>query len=423
MKKIIGLLICVVMLIGISSSIILATAESSVLLEEDNNQLLTSKINDSINKYELDYITMVMNNTFPNNKTIFTPSFADIVSDFNCNPNYIVVDFYPTGYSIFDREYGVFLEKVAGAKSFYSKIYNEKYYAGLGMYYEYNNGKYLDLRNDCEINSNFLKYLFAKSEVLSKKIKNSEERKTEKYYLSKIDNPEYEKSMTTHFLDYGEEISLMYQIGNNTSGTCSKVAAGIMLKYLDDHHNSDFIPSTLWSGLNPDLNAIATYLINEIYGGSIEMDELLDYFADHKATRDAEKLHLKLNQMESGSLTIIELEDLLEDYINMVGLNNTVSRNTIYFCKNFVKTKIENDQPCVLYVDDSNTYEYLTGDLQLYSNNFAGDHAVIVYGYGTEGTLPNEYYCNLGWWIDNGNLYTMATVSALILDSALSINI
>ncbi|MGB4589619.1 MAG: hypothetical protein WBI17_10355 [Clostridiaceae bacterium] len=196
---------------------------------------------------------------------------TEVLFDHNNNPSYLI-GYSDVGYMIIDRATGKSLERSPDGKNPYEKYPElKKYYGGLLLYYiETNKGLY-DIVNDKIVGSaNYVVKLSEETEanVINKNVSTQ---------LDAIDLSNKSITSVTYTKTiYNADTYVRRQaFGNNTTGTCSAVACGIALNYLDKSFNSNVVPTAMnaenlvgydyFSQSYPKATALHYSLVNTYY--------------------------------------------------------------------------------------------------------------------------------------------------------------
>lgn len=243
------------------------------------------------------------------------------------------------------------------------------------------------------------------------------------YILSTVNNE------TNVFLDDNYSslyfLNLVDNFGNNTHGTCSYVAIGMLLSFYDSYWNDNLIPESYDKVSNyqfvisptydfeyPSFDALSPGVESEEWDDVFELteSEYLTFVNQNESTYFQSKL-IKLSQAYFGTakfesstnpygMSFAEIFSFLGYYLyNYRGLTTSNfyidSENTnSNLVKSFAISKITDGAPVLLRV----------------SSPTLGCHALVAYDYDS---YNDEIYVHPGWRDDEGNSLTHVSLSSL----------
>jgi len=159
-------------------------------------------------------------------------SVMKTVRDFAGN-SYIVAEFQPTGYVIFNVDTGIFTEYSALSDSPYLGCTgNELYYAGMGQFYTKQGNSLVNILTKESAKEETVRALFApyctqQFELLEGN-KNDE---VAKYVSKKTSNYAPPKAVTEAYVTYSNRLINLYDPGYRSGNVCGYIAAAMVLYY------------------------------------------------------------------------------------------------------------------------------------------------------------------------------------------------
>lgn len=303
MKKTYVLVLLVLLVAFLSQSVVYATDNENdyqkvieLSREKLGNQRITVQLMDGLNSYERFYL-------------------AEGVE---------------SGYLIYDRDNGIFLEYSAEDSSPFGNSMGDKKYIGPTYYYVEVNNELTDLGTGNKVGSDEKQKLIAMENQIKESIAvNKEHNSTEaeKSGLNKRNaahKHEIDDIMSSDLPDFTEVEYAFYfenlrNIGRNVAGvpghpefegTCTFVAVEMMLSYYDSVIDDDIIPEAFDVTVSRNFSSSSDYsdLVSNIYSESPGI------WDDFHATNIA-------NMNTGNSMNLAEAKDLAEDYLDAADID------------------------------------------------------------------------------------------------------
>lgn len=301
---------------------------------------------------------------------------------------YILAEYAPAGYIIFDADSGTFLEGSAVADSPYRGITGEKYYGGPNEYYVaeeenstivYTHTIYNDVLADRDVaayenacdeldsllldNPNTAVQSYINDGTISDSVMSLSEKDDEGFTC--VANYEFFIKLT----------SCGYTTING-SGICGYIAAGMLLTYDAVTNSLPVVSSSYYSVSSTGVCTISTSLPKALYNVGVS----LGY---------------------GTSTTSVAIHYTVEKYLQDMGV--TASHTSLYspIANNIsIRNKIKADRPVIWFGSvTSNSFNSKTNI----------NHAVVLYGYKSSYLLGTSYVAHFGW-----NRATQVTFSGIM---------
>lgn len=306
------------------------------------------------------------------------------------------------GYLIYDRFAEIYLEYSVDDDSPYESVSGKKIYVAPTYYYQLDEGKYFDARLGNELRAEDVESLKVFSIEFTENIQAQKQ-------IDEILISEEKETVTPHIHDYddhhecddhdhqvmsspsgGNKIpysyyyeNLRFNMGNNVLGTCSFVAAGMILSYYDSIYNDNIVPEQFDL---PGTNRTGTGNFNpqQPFNGWSEIYP--ETFEQSPGVSDA--FHLQtINEMNTTAMNIDQTATLISRYLDDAGVSYSKKQwnwwEGLFTSKyQWVKNGIDSGNP---------VYIHFTGtDTALDSRDL--NHAVVGYEYDDVGV-----FVNFGW--------------------------
>lgn len=314
----------------------------------------------------LDLDNQICSNTLDNITTIYSFSGSE----------YILAEYKPTGYIIYDSESGTFLESSASAISPYVNISGDKYYGGPNEYYyetkdndiiTYTHTIYGDIIQE----NNLEPYVEACTEmdillsespnnmVLSYIREGGSLKSKASVYSSEVNGMTYVKNYS-----FFTKLANCGYTSINGNGICGYIAAGILLTYDAVVNYYPTVNSLYYSKSSSGAYSISTSFPELLYDVGVS----LGY---------------------GTSTTSVAIHYTVEEYLKDKGI--TASHTSLYtpFATNSnIRGKIDDDRPVIWFGNiASNSHNSMT-NIQ---------HAIVVYGYEYGFWSGTAYVAHFGW--------------------------
>lgn len=351
----------------------------------------------------------------------------EVMDGVNNKGQYVLFTGKETGYMIYDTVMDIYIEYSKEDKSPYADTSNsrKKVYAGPTYYLEKSEERYFDALDKRELNKFEIEEFSRYNEDLNASVFSRKESKKNERFLtdwltkSKKETSQIDPSLeadslyahetttttsTAHAIPYSYYYeNLRYAMGVNVEGTCSFVAAGMVMSYYDSVYNDNIVPEAYdvdgklreseTSNASPikpfeTWGSIIPTAFNQSPGVSNDFEwETIEY-------------------MDTGnSMNIGETGRLISHYLNEAGVSYTKKEWNIWegiskTRDEWVRDGIDSGNP--VYIHFSGLDESLD-DREL-------NHAVVGYEYDDTGI-----FVNFGW----RGVYTHTNINNYTLQNVL----
>ena len=304
-------------------------------------------------------------------------SVMKTVKDFAGN-SYIVAEFQPTGYAIFNVATGIFTEYSALSDSPYlGYSENELYYAGMAQFYAKQGSKIVDLLTKESAQEQEVRALFApyskQQFALLEKNRNDE---VAQYVSKKISNYVQPKAVTEELVLSANRLIKLRDPGERKGGVCGYIAAAMLLYYYRSSGRRNITSATDY-----ETDANGYYKLKK---------DLVNYLVDTLRVR----LGLPIGSHANTIKTL--LSEYIRIYCNRVGVSQSgISHNTWYAPTTYqIEVGINNDKPVIIFA----------GLLSSAEIGITISHAVLAYGYKYNFGTSDEMIVHYGY-VDRSKVY------------------
>lgn len=351
--------------------------------------------------------------------------------DFDNKKKYIYTEFSSGGYAIYDRIGDFVYERTEnGVGPFHEYGKNDKlYYGGIANYFVKINSSYQNTVTGEIINKVKGKALSSLTEKTRENQKTQDLLNTEtlssyasntlyQHYLGEnIKNSETQLLAMLYFYGLHQNVNAYFDayynmspafystnnhddiaFGVNRFGSCSMVAAGILMQYYHRNNFKTMYPDNLsafttmysqnfyyWNAFDycekPKTVSLNDDSINVLIGERLHQELIYRAFP--------EKLEQTTYADNEFGANFTKLKSALTSYFGKHGYNTNINVNT---GRNVLEAPIKNGNPVIINYHG----KYTVGNQE----SEVGQHAIVVYGYNAYGVVPYravELKTNFGW--------------------------
>lgn len=353
----IGVVVCIIMLILVIKTIDVKAADSV-----ENNYSFSS----SLSVMEQENIENIINEHFTSSYQV---SSTQIIKDINGNNQFVLIEFNPSGYCIYDRLVSNLCEFTMNGHSPYYGILSEKIYVAPTYYYYKSGNDIYDVMTGSLISSEDVDTLSNASNYFDSAKLNNE--------VNLLSSTRGSLIPSGYVLPAQAEVSNAYYFENahiyhQTSlyNTCGYEASSMVFGYYDNFCNENLIPENYEVRMDETTDYSSLSNWTESPGSTMGFGNYLYDIGKNN-----------LSYPDTG-LNMLQLIEIVEYYFEMKGFSSNVfdtyytvgdSQNIKY---NNVKYLISIDMPVIINID--------VGDPNV-------GHAIVAYSYDS-----NWITCNYG---------------------------
>lgn len=304
---------------------------------------------------------------------------------------YILAECSPSGYMIYHNQSGIFVESAVRAQSPYIGIYNGLYYLGPGLYFVCDESKsgYKNLMSGEVKTKDFFNEAAKTSNIINKRLIEQKNTYVLDYVAGECSDSTFhevsQQSAVSNGITYVPNREFFRDLkgwGQNNTGTCGYLAAGILLAYQQATYGGNFVDYKQ-GYLEYEYNScgVSNYKLgNGLHQELVRIGADLGY---------------------SNGTTSREIRFTVNEYLARRNVSVNYIDDWVPLASNArIAELIDNDRP-VIWLGEifSNSFN----DMQFIL------HAVVVYGYTYSILSGYSYVAHFGWG-DGSNAVTFTGV-------------
>lgn len=284
------------------------------------------------------------------------------LKDFAGN-NYTLIEADPIGYMIYHDASGLFVEYAQNSPSPYSGYTGDLYYGGPTEYFIKTDDGYQHTILDEVIPDTDIDQFIEVNTETNARFLSTADTSVLNYIYSDINSktPNIARASYNYVPSYPyiSALRTANEFGYKSGDYCTYIAANILLFYLSQTKNSDFVASSMISSTNGKKHLNGNLLTNNL-------------------------INIGAEKGYSNTITAIIMDDILKTYCSRRGISISTTTTAIPLTSTMV-SNIQKGKPTLL-----------SGAIRRPGTSQGVAHSVLVYGY-TQDSIQQQLICHYGW--------------------------